>query len=174
MSVPNKNLNLSIAVLLALLFGLLVWQIGGTENSDGTQAARPQAEPRPEAPPVRVPPGVIDLDLALARLCEGEGILDTGRYSRDQQKHIFEREYKGKPCFAHGEIVRVGIKYQEKYITIILRNGHSVDIFPLADFDLLSYSKNSTVAFVREWRGLGTGILQPHKICDAIEQSQFR
>lgn len=109
-------------------------------------------------------------------LFEGQGLVDSGRYSRDQQEQIFAERFKGKQYLVYGKISDVGTTAfgGRKYITIQVTTGHYFNIFPAEDFDLLDYSKGQTIGFVGEWTSLGTGIMVKHDIKNAVDPSAAR
>lgn len=109
-------------------------------------------------------------------LFEGQGIVDTGRYSRDQQEQIFANRFKGKQYFVYGEVTDVGTTTfgDRKYITLQVTSGHYFDVFPSENFDLLDYSKGQRIGFVGTWESLGTGIMVNHKIRQAQDPSSAR
>ena len=106
----------------------------------------------------------------LGVLYEGEGILDTGKYSRDQQEQVFSDKFKDKQYFLYGQISDVGTTAfgGRKYITIMVTEGHYFDVYPSDDFDLLAYAKGQRIGFVGTWTSLGTGIMVKHKIEQAV------
>ncbi len=113
---------------------------------------------------------------AIQVLFQGQGLLDTGRYSRDQQVQIFTDRFKGKHYLVHGEISDVGTTTfgGRKYIAIQVTAGHYFNVFLAEDFDLLNYSKGQRIGFVGEWTRLGTGIMVKHEIKNAVTPSAAR
>jgi len=109
----------------------------------------------------------------LGVLYEGAGILDTGKYSRDQQEQVFSDRFKDKQYFVYGQISDVGTTAfgGRKYITVMVTEGHYFDVYPAYDFDLLAYSKGTRIGFVGTWTSLGTGIMVKHKIEQAVDSS---
>ena len=109
----------------------------------------------------------------LGVLYEGEGILDTGKYSRDQQAQVFSDKFKDKQYFVYGQISDVGTTAfgGRKYITIMVTEGHYFDVYPSEDFDLLAYAKGQRIGFVGTWTSLGTGIMVKHTIEQAVDSS---
>jgi len=109
-------------------------------------------------------------------LFEGQGLVDTGRYSRDQQEQIFADRFKGKQYFVYGEVSDVGTTTfgGRKYISLQVTAGHYFNVFPAEDFDLLDYSKGQRIGFVGEWTSLGTGIMVKHDIKNAVDPSAAR
>ncbi len=109
-------------------------------------------------------------------LFQGQGLVDSGRYSRDQQEQIFTDRFKGRQYFVYGEISDVGTTAfgGRKYITIQVTAGHYFNIFPADDFNLLDYSKGQRIGFVGEWTSLGTGIMVKHDIKNAVAPSAAR
>ena len=107
-------------------------------------------------------------------LFEGQGLLDTGRYSRDQQEQIFAEKYKGQQYFVQGKVSDVGETTfgNRKYISVMVTTGHYFAVYPTRDFNLLDYSKGQSVGFVGRWTELGTGIMFKHKIEDAVVPSE--
>lgn len=97
--------------------------------------------------------------------------MEDGRYSHDQRKELFNRNYKDKIYAVSGKIITVGKAAftDRKYITIKVKTGHFFDVYPSFDFDLLKYSKDSHVSFIGEWTELGSGIMFPHTIENAEE-----
>jgi hypothetical protein len=109
----------------------------------------------------------------LGVLYEGEGILDTGKYSRDQQAQVFSDKFKDKQYFVYGQISDVGTTAfgGRKYITIMVTEGHYFDVYPSEDFDLLAYAKGQRIGFVGTWTSLVTGIMVKHTIEHAFDSS---
>jgi hypothetical protein len=153
---------------------LLIASIFSPERSD-TRSGAPQRsqsnDPGMRSDVLQQPqsgdPNVLSV---LDVICEGEGILDTGRYSADQQQQLFKQRYAGKRYFVRGRITDVGEEpfRDRKRIVLQVTTKHYFDILPAEDFNLLAFSKGQEVGFTGTWTEFGTGIMFHHK----IEQAQ--
>lgn len=139
------------------------WRESASKARTQAEVAQPQSEF----------PNVLSV---IRVLFEGQGLVDTGRYSRDQQEQIFADRFKGKQYFVYGEVSDVGTTTfgGRKYISLQVTAGHYFNVFPAEDFDLLDYSKGQRIGFVGEWTSLGTGIMVKHDIKNAVDPSAAR
>lgn len=106
---------------------------------------------------------------AINMLFQGETILERGLYSFEQRELIFKRDYDGKKVFISGNVHDAGTFFGKKYITIEVRSGHFIDIYPEGDVDIINYTRGKDVTFVGDWTRLGTGTAVHHMIESARE-----
>jgi len=165
-----------IFCIIILICGYIFFSLFSNERSgndkpkSSVQTVVSDSPPPPIQTVAPTPPSPYpNVSSALAVLFEGEGLMESGKYSPDQQEELFNRNYKNKIYLVSGEISSVGKTSftESKYITIKVNNGHYFDVYPSFDFDLLDYSKGAHVSFIGEWTFLGSGIMFHHKIENA-------
>ena len=161
-----RTVTLRTSVSLAGLGILLCLAVGTTETGSQNQGATA------EKPSYREVDGVLNVRSALDVLFEGEGILDTGKLSQDQQELLFKKDYEGKRYTLTGEIKDIGVSSfgKKKYITVRVAPWNYFDVYPAREFDLMEYRKGTHVTFVGKWTFLGSGSVIHHKIEEAVEK----
>lgn len=178
-TIPKKNTNPMVIIFCSLLILLFLFIItytcGGPKSDNPTSSVQTvDSTPPQQTPPTPVPatspsPSYPNVISVIDVLFEGESLTESGRYSHDQRKELFNQNYKGKIYTVSGKIITVGKAAftDRKYITIEVKEGHRFDVYPSFDFDLLKYSKGAHVSFIGEWTSLGSGIVFPHEIENA-------
>lgn len=137
-----------------------------SSNQRTTQMATQAPVPAPANQASECLPNVRD---CLKQFFKEGGVLDTGEFSVDQRRLLFERDFKDKIYIVDGRVTDIGKYFGNYYVTINVYGDHYFDIYTAEPFDLLKYKKGQTLVFKGRWRRMGTGLVIHHQIKEAVD-----